>query len=188
MTKNTSFQFVLVLSGVKEDMIGLEDALFEAGCDDALLNTKCGAMYLDFDREAFDFETAVLSAINNVEKANIGARVVAVEPAYLVSISDIARRIKKTRQLISLLIKGTRGNNTFPSPIMKLDDRSPLWRWRDVAEWLFTNDYLDDEAEVKAAFLIDDINVALEFRSDDKTICNHRYKILKSLSPQVLHR
>jgi hypothetical protein len=59
-------------------MTRYEDALYEAGCDDALVAIVDGTMLIDFDREAPDYDRAVQSAIQNVERA--GGKVVAVEP------------------------------------------------------------------------------------------------------------
>jgi hypothetical protein len=53
-----------------------EDALFEAGCDDALVALVDGVMFLDFDREAPSMGDAIESAIMNVEQA--GGKVVRV--------------------------------------------------------------------------------------------------------------
>jgi len=55
-----------------------EDALFEAGCDDALIAVIDDALFLDFDRDASSFEQAVSSAKNDVERA--GGHVVRVMP------------------------------------------------------------------------------------------------------------
>ena len=65
--------FTLVLRGVSEDTPMLEDALFEAGCDDALISYKNGEVFLTFDREALDLKTAVVSAIREIEGASIHA-------------------------------------------------------------------------------------------------------------------
>ena len=54
------------------------DALFEAGCDDALLTSESGVQRAVFDREAPSFAAAVASAISAVESIR-GARVVAIE-------------------------------------------------------------------------------------------------------------
>lgn len=43
---NNSYQFTLVLDGVDENTTNLDDILFEAGCDDALINYKTGTVYL----------------------------------------------------------------------------------------------------------------------------------------------
>lgn len=55
------------------------DALFEAGCDDALLISSNGVQQAVFDREAPTFADAVASAIDAIETSIPGARVVAVE-------------------------------------------------------------------------------------------------------------
>lgn len=55
-----------------------EDALYGAGCDDALIAVIDDALYLDFDREGPSFDQAVESAKRDVERA--GAHVVRVMP------------------------------------------------------------------------------------------------------------
>lgn len=55
------------------------DALFEAGCDDALLTSSSGVQRAIFDREAPSFAAAVASAITAIETSIPGARVTAVE-------------------------------------------------------------------------------------------------------------
>lgn len=55
------------------------DALYDAGCDDALLASSSGVQRAIFDREAPSFAAAVASAITAIESSIPGARVVAVE-------------------------------------------------------------------------------------------------------------
>lgn len=74
------YQFTLLLDGVDEKTPNVEDSLFEAGCDDALVNYKNGAVYLDFDREGDDLESTIISAIKDIESAKIGAMIVSVAP------------------------------------------------------------------------------------------------------------
>ena len=50
-------QFTFELEGVTADS-GLEDKLFEAGCDDALISYEDGNMLLSFDRMAPTLEEA----------------------------------------------------------------------------------------------------------------------------------
>ena len=59
MNNISGHHFVLVLSEVTENTEGLEDILFEAGCDDALIFYKNNTVYLEFDRETTSFENAV---------------------------------------------------------------------------------------------------------------------------------
>lgn len=73
--------FAVVIEGV--DLTGEDspdaDALYEAGCDDALLTSESGIQRAVFDREAPTFAAAVASAINAIETSIPGARVAAVE-------------------------------------------------------------------------------------------------------------
>ncbi|MFD1802107.1 hypothetical protein ACFSFZ_07865 [Mixta tenebrionis] len=55
--------FTLTLSGVNASTPGLEDALFESGCDDALLCFYDDNVYLEFDRDSKSVERAALSLI-----------------------------------------------------------------------------------------------------------------------------
>jgi hypothetical protein len=59
--------FTLILPGMSEVTTELEHALFEAGCDDALLGSRDGVVFLDFSREADSFEEAVLFAIADAQ-------------------------------------------------------------------------------------------------------------------------
>ncbi|HEV7221742.1 MAG TPA: hypothetical protein VGN42_03520 [Pirellulales bacterium] len=61
--------FDVYLAGVAELTGELENRLFEAGCDDALLAMKNGRVYLTFDREARSREDAIDSALRNIADA-----------------------------------------------------------------------------------------------------------------------
>ena len=75
------YSFAVVIDGV--DLTGPDsphaDALYEAGCDDALLTSSAGVQRAIFDREAASFAAAVASAITAIEASVPGARVVTVE-------------------------------------------------------------------------------------------------------------
>jgi hypothetical protein len=72
------YSFTVRVSGLSSDPDQYEDALYKAGCDDALVAVIDGAIFLDFDREAPSFEEAVRAATLNIEKA--GGRVAEVKP------------------------------------------------------------------------------------------------------------
>jgi transcriptional regulator with XRE-family HTH domain len=161
------FQFSLILKNVDDKTSGLEDSLYESGCDDALINFRNGTVYLDFDREASSLKQAVLKAILDVESASIGAIVASVCPENLVTESDIAKRVNVNRQTVSLWINGSRRKSKpFPKPIMKLADRSPFWNWNEVASWLYGNKIITDETEVENATILNIINMALINRDE----------------------
>ena len=81
----TLFNFTLTVEGADILTDEAQNALFEAGCDDATFSASSGAQRGEFDRKATEFSEAVASAIKAVESAVPGARVVEVrrddEPA-----------------------------------------------------------------------------------------------------------
>lgn len=178
------FQFTLILDGIDENTPNLEDALFEAGCDDALINFKNGTVYLDFDREGEDFEKVILSAIRDIESSGLGASISSVAPEHLVSLTDIAKRVSLTKQALSLYMLGKRGSGNFPKPILKIQNKNPLWRWSAVAEWFYQQGKIKDHFVVDYANIVEDINSALDMRKDQSF--DHRKKILSELRQHAL--
>lgn len=63
-----SHQFTLIVGGPDLQSDTVVAALFDAGCDDALVGRTDGIQYLDFDRDGPNPETAILSAIADVER------------------------------------------------------------------------------------------------------------------------
>jgi hypothetical protein len=165
--EKTDYQFTLILKNVDPQTPSLEDSLFESGCDDALINFKNNTVYLDFDRASSNLQKAVITAIHDIESSPVGAQVTAVTPDDFVTESDIAKRLNKKRQLVSLWVKGTRRTkHPFPNPVMKLSERSPCWRWREITAWLYKNELIKKESVDDANFLAH-VNVALEERDPE---------------------
>lgn len=173
-----TYQFTLVLKNVNEKTNDLEDSFFEAGCDDALINYRNGAVYLEFDREASSLEEAVISAIKDIQTSSVDAEVVSVAPENFVTESEIAKRLNKSRQTVSLWIKGQR-RNSFPFPVMRLTEKSPLWKWNEVCAWLYENKLVDKELVDNAQFFAN-INAALEER--DSKAREVRHHLLERIS------
>ena len=160
MTNHESYQFTLVLKNVLDKIVDLEDSLYEAGCDDALINYRNGAVYLEFDREASSLEDAVISAIKDIRSATVDVDVASVAPENLVTESEIAKRLNVSRQTVSLWIKGER-RESFPPPVMRLSEKSPLWQWNDVVIWLFEKKIITDRKVLDSALFFANINAAL---------------------------
>lgn len=137
--------FALIVDGVGELTPSVEDALFNAGCDDATLSMQYGRLYLEFSRSAKSLEEAIISAINDVRLAGIGAGVLRVDECDLVTASEIARRIDRSRQLVHQYMSGKRGPGGFPPPECHLTDHAPLWTWCAVSYWLVQNNLLRPE-------------------------------------------
>jgi hypothetical protein len=73
-----TYAFTLEVSGIDTGQDNYEDALYEAGCDDALIAVVNGSLYLDFHRDGLSFEDADESASRNVERA--GGKVIRAVP------------------------------------------------------------------------------------------------------------
>jgi hypothetical protein len=171
--------FTLVLSGITELKPEVQDALFEAGCDDATPSLRCGRPFLTFSRAAPTLKDAILSAIRDIKKANIGAEVLRIDACNLVNQSEIAHKIGRTRQLVHQYITGERGPGSFPPPACNVSDDadSPLWYWCEVAQWLYEHNMITEEA-VRDAQVVSLINDVLEL--------NHQRKIEPTLTEEVM--
>jgi hypothetical protein len=65
------YTFTILLDGIREVTEKLETALYEAGCDDALLWKSKGRVGLDFTRRAKSKKEAVTSAKKDIERAGL---------------------------------------------------------------------------------------------------------------------
>ncbi len=156
-----TYQFTLIVEGPDLQSDDLIDALYEAGCDDALVGRTDGIQYLDFDREASRLDQAFLSAIADIERVP-GVEVVRIADAGLVSMADIGKRTRRTRESVRLLVAGERGPGGFPPPVTDPRSRYRLWRWSEVEQWFAAvrgEDVASRDDHVEAA-----INAALELR------------------------
>lgn len=154
--------FTLLLDNEDELTTDLEDALFEAGCDDGMLFIKNQVVYIEFDRDADSLEEAVVSAINDVESA--GFQVARVEPSDLVTSAEISRRANRSRQSVAQIIKGKRGKGGFPIPVAGVTSKTSVWSWAEVSNWLLKEEKIDDLFLIKKAEVIRDVNETLELR------------------------
>jgi hypothetical protein len=132
----TEWSFRLTLAGL--DLTDAQlNALFEAGCDDATFSLeRDGSVMGLFDRAAETQEDAVLSAIDDVESAGVGARVLrAAQDDDWLTASEIAERVGRTRQSIGQLVRGDRGPGGFPAPVARHGSPNPLWSWAEAEAW-----------------------------------------------------
>jgi predicted DNA-binding transcriptional regulator AlpA len=101
------------------------------------------------------------SAIEQVESVP-GVRVARLEPDDLVTMSEIAQRLGRSRESVRLLVSGERGPGGFPPPVSHLKARTRLWRWSEVAAWAERD---DQPIDLSAATAIAAINAALTLRT-----------------------
>lgn len=72
-------EFTLIIDGIPDLTPAVMNAFFEAGCDDATISRQGGRVSMDFVRAASSMKEAVVTAIHDIQKAKVGARVVRVE-------------------------------------------------------------------------------------------------------------
>lgn len=83
--------FTLVLTGIAGLTNEAEDALYEAGCDDATLGFRFGAVHMTFSRVAPSLEDAIRGALREVRAAKIGADVIRVDISEDIIVPAVAR-------------------------------------------------------------------------------------------------
>ncbi|MFH7765044.1 hypothetical protein [Acinetobacter sp. BSP-28] len=64
-----NFEFTIYIKDLKASHHCVEDRLFEAGCDDALLCSINNDLYLEFVRKAESLDFAIQNALRNIETA-----------------------------------------------------------------------------------------------------------------------
>jgi hypothetical protein len=100
MSPSQTYEFTLLLEGpdvLSEEVFGALDE----PCHDAIFGHRGGTQFADFEREASNFEEAVITAIRDVEEAVDALRVVRVQPDELVTSAAIAERVGRTPQSIN---------------------------------------------------------------------------------------
>lgn len=178
------YDFSLILSGVTELTDDQAEVLFAAGCSDATPSVIYGRVWLEFSRVATSYKDAVLSAIRDVRRANIGADVERIDECSLVTLSEIARKIGKTPQYVHQLVTGVRGPGRFPPPECHLTDTVLLWAWCAVSFWLAQNNIVRPEVveDLDTAHLINNALEELrEGRCPPPTATEHLKKELAAL-------
>ena len=161
--------FAPILEGIGDLTDDVMNRLFDAGCDDATFSMRYGLVFAEFSRPAESYRAAVLSAIQNVRGADVGAEVLRVNTCDLVTPADIARRVDRSRELVSKYIRGDRGPGGFPPPECFLADDKPLWTWCAVSHWLAENQLIRPEEyrDVQFIWVINDWLSARRSRRGD---------------------
>ena len=175
----STHHFTLIVDGPDVHRDAVIDALYEAGCDDALIGRTDGIQYVEFDREASGVVEAVLSAVADIERVD-GVEVVRIADAGLVSMADIAARTGRTREGARLLVTGARGPGGFPPPVTDPRGRYRLWRWSDVERWLAAS--LGEETGAVEDHALAAINASLELRHHGHWLDAGRQTSLRALA------
>lgn len=134
-TTDKTWAFTLVTNRRDLGDGDLEDALFEAGFDDAFLHVSSGLLCLDIDRAAPRPEDAVAGAIAQLNTVLPDVAVLRVEPDPMVTLGDAAERLNVSRQHLHNHASGKRGDGSFPRPVARVTSTGPLYAWAEVVAW-----------------------------------------------------
>jgi hypothetical protein len=122
-----------------------------------------GMFDADFERESESLPAAVVSALHDLLSVLPEAEPIRVENDNLVTIAAIARRLGRSHESVRLYSRNKRGPGNFPAPLGKIDDKTAVWDWGDIAEWWEQARGEPVEGTADSAFLTI-INCALEMR------------------------
>jgi hypothetical protein len=81
-----TYEFDVILNGVREVSDEQADALFAAGCDDGTPACSNGLAWIHFDRESASLEDAIRSAIGQIQSAGFSVLKVELDASSAVSL------------------------------------------------------------------------------------------------------
>ena len=152
------------------------DRLYDGMDDEIAVESGPRGQFVGFERSGPNFLEVVLDAI--AELIALGFEPLAIEDE-LVSMADIAERVGRSRQSVSMLVGGQRGSGNFPRPVAG-NVRSPLWHWADVAAW-FEGHEGDDAVPEDRMRTIAAINGALA----NRVLARERPGVLKEIERRL---
>lgn len=144
----TTHAFTIVLD--RQPTEGELEILFASGCDDAAFSTDGTVSVAEFDRDASNLATAIVSAVRSLESA--GLTPVRIVDQDLLTLADIADRIGQSRESVRRYTLGTRGPGDFPAPINPSREGVAFYRWSEVSPWL--RKHLGIETQASDATLV----------------------------------
>jgi len=124
--------FRVTFRGDPNDVERVADALYGV-CDDATVSVERdgSAGYADVDGEATDALSAVVSAVEQIEKVGF----VATSVGDLVTVAGIPERTARSQQTVSAWTTGVRGPGGFPTS--RIDRHwGAVYSWAEVTQWL----------------------------------------------------
>lgn len=138
------------------------DALQPPGCgDEALIGPAGdGTFIAEFDRDARASRGGRLGA-GRVELGAARCTAPARRAREIVSLSAIAARTGRSDESVRLLFQGRRGLGGSPPPAGRINEKTQVWRWADVARW-FTDALGEPPAGNDPAAFLAALNYALD--------------------------
>jgi hypothetical protein len=127
----STYWFELAIGPVG-DLEEAADRLYGICGDGQLAGDEHGGTVL-FSREARNATEAILSAIDDSERAGLAVTGVMED---LVTVEDIAEKTSRSAQAVGHWITGERGPGRFPAPVIHRSSRVKLYSWAQVSRWL----------------------------------------------------
>ena len=180
---NIEFELVFKLNHDEDPEIYL-DALYEAGCDDALVAVGTrGYIALDFNCGANNPQQAIVKAYKKVLKAIPHAKLDRAEP-YLLNVTELAYQFKFTKQNMRKYVCGEMAkiDVDFPAPV--ISSKTSYWHVAEVAIWLTENTNIDiNKSKVDTLISVWGLNQALENRRyPDKKLTQSYESMLENVA------
>jgi hypothetical protein len=126
----STYKVGVVFEGLDHGALGL----VSGALPEAVLSQAGGATTVRATLRAPGPAAAVSALVERVKKTVPTAVALRVDQD-LVSVSDIAQRIGRTRESARLLVDAKRGPGNFPPPIGVVGDGIRVWPWSVVLEW-----------------------------------------------------
>jgi hypothetical protein len=127
---SSTYKVGVVFEGLGDSSPGL----VSRARSDAVVSEAGGATTVRARVRAPGPAAAVSQLVESVTKAAPAAVPLRVDQD-LVSVTDIARRVGRTREYVRLLVDGKRGPGGFPAPVGVVGDGIRVWPWSVVLEW-----------------------------------------------------
>ena len=164
------FEFTLIykLNNNEEDPSKYLDALFEVGCDDAIVSLgKKGMISLDFIRDGLEANSAILSALRDVKKAIPDAKLLEASPDF-VTTTELSKILDHSRQNARMLMI----KKDSPPPAHM---GSPsFWHLSEVFDWLIKDNkiinYHVDNTIIDIANVTKKVNLSIAMAGIDESI------------------
>ena len=186
----TNYNFYITLKYINEPSAELEDALYECGCDDALLSFANGMAILDFDRESKSLLDAIHSAIKDLIKCKVN--IDNIGPGDVVNQAELARRFDVSREYIRKYFNKQIHDKSFPRPFsIGMDLSNVFWSYYEILHWFLNNTsqlpkfarHLDED-DLKFSYLVRNYNNQLKGHEEYLTPSSRVGKIYKLLEKQ----
>ncbi|HYM46006.1 MAG TPA: hypothetical protein VES65_07595 [Solirubrobacteraceae bacterium] len=158
------YNFTLMFLAPGRSLDDLSVHLYERIDDASLMGPdEDGSFLLEFDRRSSDLPRALASALGELLRAVPQATVLRIQEDDLATMADVARRSGRTPESVRLLVCGKRGPGGFPPAAGRLDARTKVWRWADVAQW-FEQTLGEPLPDTSDSAFLQAFNDALEIR------------------------